>query len=44
MDALLMNIAVQIPAALSMALLVWGGWLALGTIGSGQAADRAQRA
>jgi hypothetical protein len=30
MDALVLDIAVQILSALSVALLVWGGWLCLG--------------
>jgi hypothetical protein len=44
MDALVLDIAVQILSALSVALLVWGGWLCLGaTSGGGRIPGRGRR-
>ena len=35
MDALVLDIAVQILSALSVALLAWGGWLCIGATSQG---------
>jgi TRAP-type C4-dicarboxylate transport system permease small subunit len=45
MDALVLDIAVQILSALSVALLAWGGWLCIGATSSqGHPTGAAERA
>jgi hypothetical protein len=44
MDALLLDIAVRILSSMSIALLAWGGWLALGATLKGWTAGGTQRA
>ena len=44
MDALLLDVAVRILSSMSIALLAWGGWLALGATLKGWTTGAAQRA
>jgi hypothetical protein len=44
MDALMLDIAVRILSALSMALLVWGGWLCIGATSAGRPTGAPERA
>jgi hypothetical protein len=43
MDALVLDIAVQILSALSVALLAWGGWLCIGAASQGHPSGAAER-
>ena len=44
MDALALDIAVEIIRALSVALLIWGGWLCLGGGSQGRTTDMPEHA
>ena len=44
MDALVLDLAVQVLSALSMALLVWGGWLCTGGTSRGRTTGAPERA
>ena len=44
MDALLLDVAVRILSSMSIAMLAWGGWLALGASLKGWTARGTQRA
>jgi len=43
MDALLLDIAVRILSTLSVALLVWGGWLCIGATWQGRPSPAPER-
>ena len=44
MDALVLDLAVQVLSALSMALLVWGAWLCIGGTSQARTAGAPERA